>query len=141
MDNPVAPLFHLLRSKVAIGAGFVCTLIDDRLVFALGKNSFEVGIDELSELRVLANYGEGAAFFQKYVSLNVPVIVQNPVETTRWLAGKVSRPKVFLQPPSTGQPSVFLRAPDMFVFAPLLARSVEVLRPFEKPSLNEPVSS
>jgi hypothetical protein len=136
-----ALVYYLFRGRVAIGAGFLCTLVGDRLVFALGKNSFEVGIDELSELRVLANYGEGAAFFQRYVSLNIPVIVQNPVETTRWLAGKVNRPRIFIQPPSTGLPSVFLRAPDVFVFAPLLARSAKVLQPFERPSLEAITSS
>jgi hypothetical protein len=137
----VAPAYYLLRRRFTFGAGFLCTVVGERLVFALGKNTFDVGIDEIIELRVLADYGEGAAFFQRNVSSNLPVIARNPIETTRWLAGKVSRPRVFIQPPSTGQPSVFLRVPEVFVFAPLLARSVEVLKPFGRPSLPEVATS
>ena len=79
----------------------------------------------------MADYGEGSAFFERNIAANVPLIAQNPIETTQWIPGKISRPKVFFQSPSTGLASVYLRTPQVFLFAPLQAESVEVLSALE----------
>jgi hypothetical protein len=130
----LVPVYHSLRGKLPRSAGFQCTLAGDTLTFALGEHTFDVETSELIELRVLTDYAEGAAFFKRNVASNIPVAVQNPIQTTKWLARKINRPGVFIQPPSTGQASVFVRTSDLFLFAPLLSESVEVLRSLEKPS-------
>lgn len=128
----VVPVFWFCRGRLRANPGLECSLGEDRLIFSMSNRRFDIELGQLVEIRVLRDYGEGFAFYQRNIASNVPMVTQSPFETTKWLSGKADRPRVFIWHPCSGQASVFLRTAEVYLFAPVRTESVELLEALEQ---------